>query len=416
MSYPYHLFERIGVELEYMIVDGGRLNVLPVTDSVIRAACGEYRSDVERGPVTWSNELALHVIELKTTDPVASLERLSDGFQENVRTINALMEPIGGRLCPGAMHPWMDPHREMRLWPHEYSPVYEAFDRIFSCKGHGWANLQSTHINLPFGEDERPDGEFGRLHAAIRLVLPILPALAASSPVMDGRATGTLDNRLAVYKTNARRVPSVSGRVIPEGVYTRADYERIVLGRIYEDLAPLDPEGVLRFEWANARGCIARFERGSIEIRVLDVQECPRADVAIVAAVTAVVRALTEERWGSLASQQAWPVEPLAGLLDATIRDAERAIIADRAYLDALGFPAGRSSATAGEVWRHLMETCAARGPESGFLGPAEAILAHGTLATRLVRALGDEPDRRRMREVYEGMCDCLERAELFGV
>ena len=43
--------------------------------------------------------------------------------------------------------------------------IYDTFDRIFSCKGHGWANLQSMQINLPFRGDE----EFARLHAAIRV-------------------------------------------------------------------------------------------------------------------------------------------------------------------------------------------------------------------------------------------------------
>ena len=91
---------------------------------------------------------------------------------------------------------------------------------------------------------------------------------------------------------HARRVPSVSGRVVPEAVFTRPDYEREILGRIYADMAPHDPEGVVRHEWCNARGAIARFDRSAIEIRVLDVQECPRADLAIAALVTAVLRAL----------------------------------------------------------------------------------------------------------------------------
>src|SRR5690606_3311880 len=103
---------------------------------------------------------------------------------------NAHLAPLGGRLMPSAMHPWMDPLTQTRLWPHENSPVYEAFNRIFGCQGHGWSNLQSMHINLPFEGDE----EFGRLHAGIRLILPILPALAASSPFVEGRATGLMDN------------------------------------------------------------------------------------------------------------------------------------------------------------------------------------------------------------------------------
>src|SRR5690606_32858155 len=138
------------------------------------------------------------------------------------------------------------------------SEYYEAFDRIFDCRGHGWANLQSVHLNLPFDGDD----EFGRLHAAVRLILPILPAIAASSPIMDARITGTLDNRLSVYRANARTLPIVSGRIIPGPVHTRADYEREVLDAIYRDLAPHDPDGTLRHEWVNARGAIARFTRG----------------------------------------------------------------------------------------------------------------------------------------------------------
>ncbi len=91
-------------------------------------------------------------------------------------------------------------------------------------------------------------------------------------------------------------MPSVAGAVVPEPVFTRREYEDDLLGGIYRDLAPLDPEGVLRHEWVNARGAIARFDRGAIEIRVLDVQECPAADLAVAGATIAVVRALVEER------------------------------------------------------------------------------------------------------------------------
>jgi methanogenic corrinoid protein MtbC1 len=54
----------------------------------------------------------------------------------------------------------------------------------------------------------------------------------------------------------------MAGLVIPEPVYTRADYDSGILERLYEQMAHLDPEGLLRHEFANARGAIARFERG----------------------------------------------------------------------------------------------------------------------------------------------------------
>lgn len=405
------LFEAFGVELEYMIVRDGTLDVMPICDEVIRSAAGSYASDFEAGEITWSNELALHVIELKTTNPAQAIDPLIDPFNAQVRAINSILEPMGGRLMPGAMHPWMDPHAEMRLWPHEYSPTYEAFDRIFSCQGHGWANLQSAHLNLPFGDDE----EFGRLHAAIRLVLPILPALAASSPVVDGKVTGVLDNRLEVYRRNAQRVPSVSGAVIPEAVYTRAAYETEILARLYADIAPLDPGGILQHEWLNARGAIARFDRHAIEIRVLDVQETVSADLAVLRTVVEVVRALCAERWRDTRSQMAWPIAPLADIFLATVRAAENAPINDAAYLELFGLRGARPC-TAGQLWHHLAESLLFSNPSiSAELKRAlRTILTRGTLATRLTRALGPQPDRSALSRTYARLCECLQQGEMF--
>ncbi|MBL8851852.1 MAG: hypothetical protein JNG89_19425, partial [Planctomycetaceae bacterium] len=274
---PLHLFDAFGIELEYMIVDAATLDVRPIADELFKAVAGEYVSDVERGPITWSNELVAHVVELKTTTPARSLTGLSEQFQSEVRAINELLAPMGAMLLGTAMHPWMDPLREMKLWPHDNSEIYDAFNRVFDCRGHGWANLQSMHINLPFQGDE----EFARLHAAVRLLLPLLPALAASSPVMDGRVTGLMDNRLEVYRKNSQRIPQVAGRVIPERAFSQAEYDRLILQPLYAAIAPHDPAGILQEEFLNARGAIARFSRGSIEIRVIDVQECPAADLAI---------------------------------------------------------------------------------------------------------------------------------------
>lgn len=159
-----------------MIVDRETLDVRPICDRLFETAAGrevsDFAPDGETGVVSWSNELALHVVELKTQRPVPSLDGLDRLFQDHIARIDALLAPMNARLLPTGMHPWMHPDRETRLWPHENNEIYRAYDRIFGCRGHGWGNLQSTHINLPFANDE----EFGRLYAAIRLLLPLLPA------------------------------------------------------------------------------------------------------------------------------------------------------------------------------------------------------------------------------------------------
>ena len=182
------------------------------------------------------------------------------------------------------MHPWMDPDHELKLWPHDYNPIYEVYNRIFDCRGQGWANLQWAHLNLPFASDD----QFGRLHAAIRILLPLLPALAASSPVVAGALTGYADNRMRFYRHNSQRVPSLTGQVVPEVVFNCADYEQHIFQVMYRDIAPFDTDKILCHEWLNSRGAIARFDRHAIEIRVLDVQDVPAVDIAICEVIVAV--------------------------------------------------------------------------------------------------------------------------------
>ena len=413
------LFEGVGVELEYMIVDADSLDVLPRSDEVIYSLAHEYVTEVEHGALAWSNELVLHVLEIKTNGPASGLRGLEDLFVADLQQIAKVLAGMKGRLMPGAAHPWMNPERETRLWPHEANEIYETFDRIFGCRGHGWSNLQCTHLNLPFSGD----AEFARLHAAIRLVLPLIPALAASSPILDGRLTGVMDSRLHYYRENQKKIPSITGRVIPEPVFTRRDYEERILEPMYADIAPFDPDEVLHDEWLNARGAIARFDRSTIEIRIIDIQECPAADMAILHAIVCVLRALVAEKWQPLARQQRADTDALNTILAATTHTAESAVIRDRDYLDAFGIRA--REATAGQVWQHLVGSVVA--PDDDFTDSRaramSVLLGQGTLSRRIVRAVVGENsgvaarialDRDRLHHVYAVLCDCVAENRLF--
>jgi len=399
-------FAGYGIELEYMIVDRQTLAVMPIADALLQAASGNALSDVGRGQFGWSNEIVLHLVEVKNTRPDPALEPLVAGFQAEVNAINRMLHPMAARLMPSAMHPWMNPAAETRLWPHENAPIYHAYDRIFGCHTHGQANLQSMHLNLPFADD----AEFARLHAAVRVLLPILPALAASSPIADGKPGGDLDSRMAAYCTAVQCVPSV-GQVIPDTINSRAEYESQVLAPMYRDIAPLDPQGVLRHEWLNARGAIPRFDRNAIEIRVIDIQECPQADLAIAAAATAIVRALYDDKWSSLSMQQAIGTDRLAKILHACIRDADQAVIDDAGYLRLLGL--SDRQYRAGELWRHLI-TRTGMNRSTFWIETLRVMLEHGPLARRILRALAKDPSSTHLQHVYRALCDCLETGRMF--
>lgn len=405
----YHLFEKFGIELEYMIVDKSTLKVLPVTDKLIEKACGSVKNEIALDEISWSNELVLHVVELKTTEPVCSLHGIAELFHRNVLHIQSLLDGFNGRLLPGPMHPFMAPSTEMYLWPHDYNPIYQAFNRIFGCKGHGWANLQSMHINLPFANDE----EFCRLHAAIRLVLPLIPALCAGSPVADGKITGYKDTRMEVYRTNSLKIPSITGDVIPEPVFSATEYQQYILQRIYRDLQPYDSEKTLQEEWVNARGAIARFERNSIEIRVIDIQETPVADIAIAAAIIGVIRMIVEERFCSINEQKAWNTAPLKEIFLRTIKNGENAIIDDSHFLSAMGL---NSTCSAGQLWRYLIEQLQDYDKQwiSPFLPVLDLILSDGTLSSRILKALGEKPSLERIIKTYRAIGDGLLTGSIF--
>ena len=178
---------------------------------------------------------------------------------------------------------------------------------------------------------------------------------------------------------------------------------------------------MLQDEFLNARGAIARFERGSIEIRVLDVQECPRADLAIACLVVGVLELLAAERFCPLAEQRRWAVPPLARLLKRTLVEAEATRIEDTDYLAVFGLT-DRDSVSAGELWCHLAACVAAetRGTDdAGLLETATQILEHGTLAGRIRRALGGsgtaEVPRSTLEAAYRQLADDLEAGTLFG-
>ena len=407
-----HLFQGYGVELEYMLVDRDTLRIRPITDELLKQQLGHYGCDYENGMVTWSNELVLHVVELKSTRPESNFTALENEFVSNISQINALLSPWNAMLMPTAAHPFMNPLEETRIWPHDNNEVYAIYNKIFDCKGHGWSNLQSTHLNLPFYDDE----EFARLHAAVRLVLPILPAICASSPILDGKLTGALDTRLKFYKTNQSKIPSITGKVIPEAVFSKRNYLNTIYEKIKNDIGPYDPDHVLNPIWVNSRGAIPRFDRGSIEIRVMDVQECPAADLAIVTLVAEIIKALASNKFVDLEAQMRWKTEPLGVIFDQTITLGQSAIIQNTSYMDVFGYPG--KSAQAGELWRYLVEWSIKHSNTSiqHWHPQLDVLVNEGTLSSRIVKSLGADPSVEQMQRTYKRIAACLAQNKMFLV
>ncbi|HCW07696.1 MAG TPA: glutamate--cysteine ligase [Cytophagales bacterium] len=411
MSQPsrLHLFQAYGIELEYMIVDKDSLMPKPIADELLKYELKEYGSDFENGMITWSNELVLHVIEIKSTRPEANFSALENEFAENVKRINANLEQWNAMLMPTAAHPLMNPLVDTKLWPHDNNEVYALYDKIFNSKGHGWSNLQSTHLNLPFYDDE----EFAKLHAAIRIVLPILPALCASSPILDGKLTGKLNTRLEFYKTNQSKIPSITGRVIPEAIFSKRLYLNTIYEKIRTDVAPHDPEKILDPVWVNSRGAIPRFDRGSIEIRIMDIQECPSADLAIINLVIEFLKALVQEKFIPLDQQMKIKTETLVPIFDLCVEQGQSAIVYDPAYLEIFEVS---NTITVNELWKVILKRLEQINISlSSWEKPEyETLLNQGNLSQRIIKALGRDTSEEKIKSVYRKLSGCLNQNKMF--
>jgi len=396
------MLEAFGIELEYMIVDRETLDVLPVSDEILKAGEGRYTNEFHDGSIGWSNEFVLHLIELKNNEPRPSLSGLKREFEQSINRVNGILKEHNGCLMPSGMHPWMDPRRETRMWGRRNKHIYETYDRIFNCRRHGWANVQSMHLNISF----RGDDDFARLHTACRMLLPILPAVAASSPFRSGKPTGRKDTRLVHYMKNQARFPSITGALIPEKVSTVRDYRRNVLQRMYSEIADEDPEGTLQHEWLNSRGAIPRFERNALEIRVLDVQECPGADIAVASLVISVIRDMIAGKWAGFQKQSGRHEKDLLRIMRRVIKDGENAVIDDTWYLQVFGLTGKKASA--GDIWRHLRDSLGTGGIGKKAEHALDLILAKGSLSTRIERAVGTHTGKDALRAVYKELVRCL--------
>ena len=405
----FKIFQRYGIEMEYMIVDRNTLDVLPRADVPLgKDKNGEQLSDVEHGAIGLSNELVSHVLEFKCAEPVDSLKHLGKTFHREIQKANESLKSINAMLLPTAAHPFMDP-AQMKLWPYDCLDIYETYDRIFNCKGHGWANLQSTHINLSFHGDD----EFGKLHGAIRALLPLIPAIAASSPFLDSKYCGYLDGRIETYRHNQEKIPSITGKVIPEAVFTYKDYEEQIFNRVKADIAPYDPEHLLNHFFLNSRGAIARFDRGAVEIRLVDIQECPDADIAIAEWEVAVLKGLVDGAFASESEIRTLDTDALAKILLATTKSAEKTVLNDREFLKIWHIDA--SEITASELVQKITDRVKAK-ISSHSQELLSAMFKRGTLASALVKAVGADPDRDDFVYEYGKLAKCLAENRLYRI
>jgi len=227
-------------------------------------------------------------MEIKANQPFKSPTEFEETMYFAVLSLNGILEKYGANLLGTGMHPLMD-LKDTAVWPHYHRKIYHAYSKIFNLNQHGWLNIQSFHLNLPY----QKEADAVQIHNQLANLCAYLPAISASSPIFEGKNGPDQDNRLQFYRVNQKEVPSVTGKVIPEYASSLGTYKRDVIDRYSTDLAKAGADKtLLHREWVNSRGVIFRFDRRALEVRVIDEQECVQSDVALACFVRAVLRGL----------------------------------------------------------------------------------------------------------------------------
>jgi glutamate---cysteine ligase / carboxylate-amine ligase len=271
----------IGTEHEFSINDPQFLP-LPVSDMILKSICGSFESEILFGDVKLGKELQKTVIEMVPRNHAGSIAALEGQLMKGIQKFSRVFRDRYQLLGLG-MHPTLK-LEETAVWDHDEGEYYEAYDRLFDIRQHGWLNIQALQVNLSYSGEKNLVTHYNHL----RSLLPYLIAVTAASPIVEGYSTRTADNRLLFYRENQKEIPLICNRIIPEKIGSIQDY-RDEQEEIFRELRKRDAE-ILCEEWVNSGGVIIRFSRKCLEIKALDEQECIRSDMAVSAFIRSLLR------------------------------------------------------------------------------------------------------------------------------
>ncbi len=387
----YKPLEVMGPENEYSLVNS-ELTASPTSDNIIKDYCGKMLNFIELPNFTFGKEMQLHVMEIKANAPFVSPHHFEETMHNAVLTLSDIVQKYKLSLLGSGMHPLLKLN-ETGIWPHHHRKIYEEYGKLFNLNQHGWLNIQSFHLNLPY--QKQTDAILQ--HNILSNVCPYLPAISASSPVFEGTLHETVDNRLAFYRINQKEVPSVSGDVVPEYVDSYEAYKKEIIGKYSEDLSKAGASDILLYkEWVNSRGIIFRFDRKALEIRVMDEQECVKSDVALSCFVRATLRGLLLDKPEFL------PHEMLVRDFTSIVSNG-----LDAKVLNPFGL-------TARDVCQKLYEIAwrNADNEEKQYLPLIEKRIKNGSLSDMIRKSILKKVERTSLKEaiieVYSSLIKCL--------
>jgi glutamate---cysteine ligase / carboxylate-amine ligase len=250
----------VGVEEEFSILHPDTLELAPRFE--------ELRELAGRDPLL-HNAIAGELIssEIEIISGVgANLEDALDKQRERRRGLFALVEANGARLGATGTHPWADYREQPIIDTEHYRRVEDGLKYV------AWRNNTfSLHVHLGVREIDRAV----RVCDRMRPVLPLLLAISANSPFLDGRDSGLHSARTQSFTKSFPRCG------IPDAFGGWPAYRQYI-----EFLVKTSSIVEFTQVWWSIR---PHFSFGTVEVRICDVQTTAQESDALAGLMVACV-------------------------------------------------------------------------------------------------------------------------------
>lgn len=258
----------VGLEIEFQLVDRERFDLVDGILPLMEHCQGQ---DAIR------SEFLQSTVEV-ASPPAGSIDELVALTQPLIQALLASCDRLGMALCGAGTHPF---HR----LPASFTPGarYAAMEEFSGWLGHNQVTF-ATHVHLGVGSGE----EALRLMGELKLYLPLLIALSASSPYWHGS-----DTRFAAFRQRVLASSRTYG--LPPDFCHWAQFEQFLqaMSQAHSIASIKDLHWDIRPQPAF----------GTVEVRVMDSQATLTDAVALAALLRALARFLQRSRGSSAASR-----------------------------------------------------------------------------------------------------------------
>jgi glutamate---cysteine ligase / carboxylate-amine ligase len=257
----------VGIEEEFSILDPVSLDMLPRFEQLRTVAR-------ERDPLLFEHitgELISSEIEI-ISGVGGDLQHALSRQREHRKRLFALAESQGVALGATATHPWADYREQPIIDTEHYRRVEDGLKYV------AWRNNTfSLHVHLGVRDLDRAIRVCDRL----RPVLPLLLAISANSPFVDGRDSGLHSARTQTFTKSFPRCG------IPDAFGGWAAYREYV-----EFL--VRTQSIVEFTqvWWSVR---PHFSFGTVEVRICDVQATAQESDALASLIAGCIAQATRD-------------------------------------------------------------------------------------------------------------------------